>query len=455
MHDLRLVRKSLLWVLVLSTLCVAADRAPWRARRRPGVTPNRLAAARVAPEDWPAEPGSPDNVDPARFGEAIRALCGWMRPSRRRAYADYILSSAKQFDVDPFLLGGLIYRAGRCRPTKEDLGGLGLTLIVPRMYRSGFKSRVYRYRVQVDGVWQDRQLPFPRFGFHERQLLTSEANIYFAAGLLAAWRDQEATVHAHFEQVSHRHFVSHWIWGDRVRSARAEDRILSDRRRLLEYYGAHPRPPPVQVEGLSIGTPLDGAPRVVSSGLGFGRGEGRKHRGIDIESELGEPVRAVAAGRVIFSGVDLPGQRHNSLLSMGETNTYDRGAMGRGGRYVCTRHARDGHPDLRLCYMHLEEVHVATGQQVAQGQQLGLVGRTGMLRSSPHLHLEAHTDNALLDPMPMLRGHVVGTPQDPNPPRKKRRRRRAVVQTPDTASPPPSRPPPPPVEMGAPTPGAG
>jgi len=429
---------SLAWVLVLSMLCVAADRSPWRARKRPGVQPNKLAAARIAPSDWPKEPASPPDVDPGRFGEAIRELCGWMRPSRRRAYADYILTSAKQFGVDPFLLGGLIYRESRCRPQKEELGGLGLTLMVPRMYRSGFKRRVYSYRVQVEGRWEDRSIAFPRFGFNDRQLLSSHANIYFAAGLLAAWRDQEATVHAHFEQVPHRHFVSHWVWGDRVKSARAEDRILSDRRRLLEYYGARRVPPPRQVDGLSVGTPLDGAPRVVSSGLGFGRGAGRKHRGIDIESELGEPVRAVAAGRVIFSGVDLPGQRHNSQLSPEETNEYDRTALGRGGRYLCTRHARDGRPDLRLCYMHLEEVHVGAGDHVVQGQRIGLVGRTGMKRSSPHLHLEAHTDAALIDPLPMLRGHVIGTPQDPDPPRRKRRRRRATVKAEPPAPPPPA-----------------
>lgn len=404
---------------------MAADRPPWRARRRPGVLPNRLASSRVEIADWPPEPIGPATPDPARLGEAIRDLCGFMRPSTRLAYARYILSAARRFDIDPFLLGAMVYRESRCRPGKEELGGLGLTLLAPGMYQGRFKRRAYHYRVQEEGHWEERTVDLSRFAFTAHRMLQMESNLYFTAGLLSAWRDQADTVHRHFEQAPHRHFVSHWVWGDRVKSARAEDRTFTDRRRLLEYYGVLPPPAPLLRRGLQLGSPLDGAPRVVSSGLGFSRGGERTHRGVDIESEYGEPVRSVASGKVIFAGVDLPGRHHNAIMSREDINNYPRRQMGRGGRYVCTLHEpADGRGDLRFCYMHLQEVHVSAGDEVALGDRIGLVGRTGMRRSSPHLHLEAHAEGELLDPLTLLSGHLIGTPEDPEPPRKKRRRSR-------------------------------
>ena len=65
--------------------------------------------------------------------------------------------------------------------------------------------------------------------------LMAEPNIYFASALLAMWRDQHETLDEEFTQESHRHWVSHFVWGDAVRSDWEEDRLFADRRRLLEY----------------------------------------------------------------------------------------------------------------------------------------------------------------------------------------------------------------------------
>lgn len=398
--------------------------APWRARRRPGVFHNRLAAARVNASHWGQEPQSPASVDPTRFSQALKQLCISMPKGRELRYATWILQYAAEFSIDPFLLGALVYREGRCNPDKEELGGIGLTLIVPGMYQSQFRDRAYHYRVKVGDDWQDRALALPKFVFGPLRLREAEANLYFAAALLSVWQAQHATIDASFPQVPHRHFVSHWVWGDKVTSDRAEDRILTDRRRLLEYYGERAVPSPITRQGMSWGPPLDGAPRVVSSGLGHMReGGDRNHRGVDVESEFGEPVRAVAPGRVIFAGVDLPGHRHNQILPPEEINTYERRALGSGGRYVCLRHERQNAEPLRSCYMHLETVEVAAGDSVVMGQRIGSVGRTGMLRSSPHLHLEILDDRNLYDGLEVLRGHLIGEPIDPDAPRRKRRRR--------------------------------
>lgn len=408
----------------LALVCLGAGtdgRPPWRARRRPGATHNQLAAERVKPQDWPAEPDSPATVEPERFTRALATLCNDPTPARARQRAELILEHAAAHRIDPFLLGALVYRMSRCRSDAEELGGLGLTLIPMAMYQGNFKGRSYQYYARQGSDWTEHTLALPKFAFVAATLSRAESNLYFAAALLAMWRDQHASVDAAFEQVPHRHFISHFIWGDRVKSARGEDRVLSDRRRLLEYYGTLAPRAPLAYRGLLLGCPLDGSPRVVSSGLGFSRDEGtREHRGVDVEAEFGEPVRAIEQGLVTFSGVDLPGQRNHEQFAVGVTNGYDRKAMGHGGRYVCIQHAPSDGAFLRSCYMHLETVAVAYGQRVQRGELIGTVGRTGMKRSSPHLHIELLGPDGLHDPAEILRGHLIGTPIEFDPPRKKR-----------------------------------
>jgi murein DD-endopeptidase MepM/ murein hydrolase activator NlpD len=62
--------------------------------------------------------------------------------------------------------------------------------------------------------------------------------------------------------------------------------------------------------------------------------------------------------------------------------------------------------------MHLERVDVTYGDKVTRGTQLGVVGRSGMKSSAPHLHLELYAGEELLDPLPALRGHLIGSPID-------------------------------------------
>ncbi len=396
-------------------LCSAANAedAPWRARRIRGVRANRMAAARVTPSDWPTEPESPAEVDPNRLARALHEICGWMPPGRPLRYADWMLRYGAEHDVDPFLLGALIYRRteGSCRPDSEgEHGELGLTQIRRELYADTFRRGVYSYQIRESGRWVTREKRLDRFPFAGPRLARAEENIYFAAALLAAWRDQHDSVDSGFDQVPHRHFVSHFVWGDRVQSDRQEDEILTDRRRLLYYYGAIAAPAPIRRFGLALGAPLDGAPRVVSSFIGADRDDGsRAHRGVDVESLPGEPVRAVADGRVSFAGVDLPGHQAHQNVAKDGYDAYPRDSLGAGGRYVCIRHSLEG-DDLRTCYMHMEEVLVEYGQQITRGEQIGTVGRTGMQRSAAHLHLEMHQGTELLDASQILRGILIGEP---------------------------------------------
>lgn len=98
--------------------------------------------------------------------------------------------------------------------------------------------------------------------------------------------------------------------------------------------------------------------RVVSSGFTDPRSYGQ-HNAIDIVAPLGAPVRAIAAGRIIFAG--------------------SAGSCGLG---VFVDHAEG----WRSHYCHLDTIRVAVGDQVDQGQRIGDIGSTGV-STGPHLHL--------------------------------------------------------------------
>jgi murein DD-endopeptidase MepM/ murein hydrolase activator NlpD len=103
--------------------------------------------------------------------------------------------------------------------------------------------------------------------------------------------------------------------------------------------------------------PLQG--QIVSD---FGpKGQGQRNDGINIAATAGAPVRAAAAGDVVYAGDQVPGF----------------------GNLVLIKHA-DG---WLSAYGHLSHVDVKMQQKVAQGQQVGQAGATGGV-SEPQLHFE-------------------------------------------------------------------
>ncbi len=419
------------WISLWSILLVGPGGAlahppvPWRLRARPGVHPSRAAALRARADQWPPEPPSPPHpVDPQRYAAALRTLCGWMPRERQTRWTASLLAAAYHFGVDPFLLGALVHRMSRCKANAESLSGLGATLIAPGMLRGHLHHGRYRYFVWENGRWHARHLAMPLGGLHPARLARFEPNVHMAAGLLRVFREQHHGLDAHLPQAPHRHFVSHFVWGDRVPSSRAEDRILLDRRRLLQYYGTWRFDVRAHWRGIALAPPLDGGLRVVSSFPGDPRdGGARRHRGIDIEAVAGEPVRAQADGRVSFAGVDLPGPRHKRQLPPERQFEVPSGQLGRGGRFVCVLHASpDSNDWLQLCYMHLRRYEVRRGQRVHAGEILGRVGRTGMRISAPHLHLEAVGSDGRMNPAALLDPLLLGPPRSTPPPRHRPRR---------------------------------
>ncbi|CAN5461699.1 cell division endopeptidase DipM [soil metagenome] len=120
--------------------------------------------------------------------------------------------------------------------------------------------------------------------------------------------------------------------------------------------------PPTEAEITAAGRgrfvwPLQGA--TISD---FGpKGTGQRNDGVNIRAAAGTPVRAAAAGEVVYAGNQVPGF----------------------GNLVLVKHS-DG---WVTAYAHLSSTDVKMRQQVAQGAVLGSVGQTGGV-TEPQLHFE-------------------------------------------------------------------
>jgi murein DD-endopeptidase MepM/ murein hydrolase activator NlpD len=213
---------------------------------------------------------------------------------------------------------------------------------------------------------------------------------------LKIFSTQAKSLDESFKNAPHRHYISHWFYGDRVREPEPENRVLTARRRLLAYYhGKGPTPSGI-FKGSPLVSPLDGTPRLVIDYFGNKRGKkkGLGHRGIDLDGASGEPVRAIADGRVTFAGVDLLGASKHKLLTPKEAAELTNKEMGPGGLYVSINHPNK----FGTIYMHLESIAVNYWDEVKAGQIIGTLGRSGTKKSGPHLHLEFRVGTDRTDP---------------------------------------------------------
>lgn len=120
--------------------------------------------------------------------------------------------------------------------------------------------------------------------------------------------------------------------------------------------------------------PVEGT---ISSPYGLRRHGGflpRMHHGVDIPLPVGTPVRAMAAGTVIFSG---------TMSGYGTLVVIDHGSQ------------------IHTYYAHLSETRVERGQEVRGRQVIALSGRSGNV-TGPHLHFEVRRRGWPIDPVPML-----------------------------------------------------
>ena len=123
-------------------------------------------------------------------------------------------------------------------------------------------------------------------------------------------------------------------------------------------------------------TPSAGAS--ISSGFGARTdpflGRPAFHAGLDFEGDLGEPVKATAAGRVVSAG-----------WSGGYGNMVE---IDHGG-------------GLTTRFGHLSAIAAQPGEEVRIGTVIGRVGSTGR-STGPHIHYETRVDGEAVDPLRFL-----------------------------------------------------
>jgi len=131
------------------------------------------------------------------------------------------------------------------------------------------------------------------------------------------------------------------------------------------------RPAPVPSGPVKFDWPLRG--QLVGT---FGpQAGGVQNDGINIAVPKGTPVKAAAAGNVLYAGEEVRGF----------------------GKLVLIGHA-DGYV---TAYAHNDELSVTRGASVAKGQAIAKVGQTGNV-TSPQLHFEIRQRNKAIDPLPLL-----------------------------------------------------
>ena len=94
------------------------------------------------------------------------------------------------------------------------------------------------------------------------------------------------------------------------------------------------------------------------------------------------------------NGVDFAVSRGTPVLSVGNGEVVIAKYSGSAGNYVAIRHGRQ----YMTAYMHLDKILVKPGQQVKQGDKIGLSGNTGR-STGPHLHFELHINNKPVNPL--------------------------------------------------------
>jgi murein DD-endopeptidase MepM/ murein hydrolase activator NlpD len=144
-----------------------------------------------------------------------------------------------------------------------------------------------------------------------------------------------------------------------------------------------------RIQGLIQGTGSSGSGQIggelfwptagpIVSGFGYRThpiyGTTRFHSGVDIDGACGQPIFAAEDGTVLSAG---------SNGGYGLATVIDHG---------------DG---LSTLYGHQSSLGVSSGQAVERGQQIGLVGTTG-LSTGCHLHFEVRVNGAPVDPVPYL-----------------------------------------------------
>lgn len=139
-----------------------------------------------------------------------------------------------------------------------------------------------------------------------------------------------------------------------------------------------PLKPPVQTPFVASGKMMWPVTGKVSSGFGK-RGKRRMHAGLDLPMPKGTPIAAALDGVVL------------------ETCTTQTRKYRGYGNAVLINHGNG----IVTMYAHCSSVSVKAGQNIRQGEIVGLVGNTGRT-TTHHVHFEVRKNGKAVDPIPYM-----------------------------------------------------
>jgi peptidoglycan DL-endopeptidase CwlO len=200
-----------------------------------------------------------------------------------------------------------------------------------------------------------------------RQIEGEVSQVVQVKGTLIGRRDQFASVRADKSQMLASTRASRHSLEEDVAVLEKEQSAIQARLAAA----ASPVAGPVRQGSGGMIWPVNGP---ITSGFCERRSYEACHPGIDIAVPTGTPIRAAASGRVAIAGW-----------------------VGGYGNYTCIQHTGS----LSSCYGHQSSIQVSVGQQVSQGQVIGLSGSTGN-STGPHLHFEVRINGAVTNPMNYL-----------------------------------------------------
>ncbi len=123
---------------------------------------------------------------------------------------------------------------------------------------------------------------------------------------------------------------------------------------------------------------------------------------IKTSSGYGMRVHPISKKKMMHNGVDYVAKLNTNILAIGDgvVRTVDHDFVeGKGhGRFVIVDH-ENGYSSL---YSQLNAYNVKEGQQVKQGDVIGLLGSSG-ISTGPHLHLEIKKDGQFIDPESVIK----------------------------------------------------
>jgi peptidoglycan LD-endopeptidase LytH len=197
--------------------------------------------------------------------------------------------------------------------------------------------------------------------------------------VLARHRERAAEIERDLDQA--RETEQRLVRQERERERERERARERERERERQQQAAAAAPEPTTSSapapgGSGMVCPID-QPRSFTDTWGDARSGGRSHRGTDILSPMGTPIRAITSG------------------------VWDIRSPGPNAGLWAILRGDDGN---QYWYMHLQSHTVADGARVSAGQQTGTNGDTGNARGTPHLHFELHPGGgSAVNPYSLLR----------------------------------------------------